>query len=213
MKIVAALKFTSKWLCIIFFMALIYLLFSIWFEGDRECITPQDIPNDSISVNLRDSALRPLRLLNEYYGKRDPELADICIEETIIPNEILILGTNSGEIFQGREGAKNLLQSDWKYWGLLELDVERTALNQVDSTLYFAICGQVKLDRFYFRIPIKTTGILVERNNQWFISKMQFVNNLNTNYLIFSWAAVIFLMASLLLFGLSSLLPMVIKNR
>ena len=69
--------------------------------------------------------------------------------------ELLILGTSPLEIFYGCEGAKRLLQGDWKYWGQLALDVERTALSRADSALYFVMQGQTRLDRWCFRIPIR----------------------------------------------------------
>lgn len=117
--------------------------------------------------------------------------------------ELLILGTSPLEIFYGCEGAKRLLQGDWKYWGQLALDVERTALSRADSALYFVMQGQIRLDRWCFRIPIRITGILEKRDSLWYISKLQFINNLNTNYVIIAWAPALALMASLLLFGLS----------
>ncbi len=63
--------------------------------------------------------------------------------------------TTPSEIFHGREGAKCLLQGDWKYWGQLALDVERTALSQAGNALYFVMRGQVSLDIWRFRVPIK----------------------------------------------------------
>ena len=147
-----------------------------------------------------------LKLLNEYYEKRDPENADACIDETMLADNLLILGTNPSEIFYGREGAKCLLQGDWKYWGKLVLDVERTSLSQASNDLYFVMRGQIRLDIWHFRIPIKITGVLEKRNKLWYISKMQFINDLNTNYVILSWVPALALVASLLLFVFSWLI-------
>ena len=141
--------------------------------------------------------------VNAYYEKRDPEQADACIDETMLPEELLILGTNPREIFHGREGAKCLLQGDWKYWGQLTLDVERTALSQAGNALYFVMRGQIKLDIWRFHLPIKITGVLEKRDNLWYISKLQFINDLNTNYVILAWVPAIALVASLVLFALS----------
>lgn len=86
--------------------------------------------------------------------------------------ELLILGTSPLEIFYGCEGAKRLLQGDWKYWGQLALDVERTALSRADSALYFVMQGQIRLDRWCFRIPIRNNYkiLLVEDDTE--ISEM-----------------------------------------
>lgn len=197
------MRYVTGGLCICWLLVLIYFLFRIWLEGRRERIAPRTIPGETLPAELRENALRPLRQLNAYYAKRDPELADVCIEETILSDEMLILGTNPGEIFHGRKWTKHLLQCDWKYWGRLALDVERTALSRVGNALYFVLPAQVRLDYWRFRIPIRITGILEERDSLWYISKLQFINNLNTAYVIASWIAALALAASLLLFGLS----------
>lgn len=199
-------KYLVAGLLILFALILMGFLFRIWWEGRRERMAPRDIPGESLPAELRENALRPLRQLNAYYEKRDPELADACIDETILPDEMLILGTNPGEIFYGRKWTKHLLQCDWKYWGHLLLDVERAAISRVGTALYFALPAQVKLDIWRFRIPVRITGILEERDGLWYISKLQFINNLNTAYVIGTWVAALALTASLLLFGLSWLL-------
>ena len=189
-------------ICILFFVILLYLLFRIWLEGHRERIKPRMIPGNTFPEELRENALRPLRQLNAYYAKRDPELADDCIDETILPDDMLILGTCPGEIFHGRKWTRHLLQCDWKYWGRLTLDVERCALSRAGTALYFILPAQVRLDHFVFSIPIRITGILEEREGLWYISKLQFINNLNTAYVIGAWIAALVMTASLLLLGL-----------
>lgn len=189
-------------ICILFFVILLYLLFRIWLEGHRERIKPRMIPGNTFPDELRENALRPLRQLNAYYAKRDPELADDCINETILPDDMLILGTCPGEIFHGRKWTRHLLQCDWKYWGRLTLNVEKCALSRAGTALYFVLPAQVRLDHFVFSIPIRITGILEEREGLWYISKLQFINNLNTAYVIGAWIAALVMTASLLLLGL-----------
>ena len=201
------MQYITGGLFVFFLLVLLYLLFHIWLEGKRERITPHEITGESLPDELRKAALRPLNLLNTYYEKRDPEQADACINETMLPDNMLILGTNPDEIFYGRTGAKWLLQGDWKHWGQLALDVEQTALNRAGSALYFILRGKIRLDYVRFRIPIRITGILEEQDNLWYISKLQFVNNLNSNYVIVAWIAALATVISLLLFGLSWLLP------
>ena len=196
-------KYLALGLVILFSLILLGFLFLIWWEGRRERIAPRDIPGEALPAELRESALRPLRQLNAYYEKRDPELADACIDETILPDEMLILGTCPGEIFHGRKWTKHLLQCDWKYWGQLTLDVERTALSRAGTALYFVLPAQVKLDIWRFRLPVRITGILEEREGLWYISKLQFINNLNTAYVIGSWIAALALLACLLVFFLA----------
>ena len=201
------MQYITGGLFLFFLLLLLFLLFHIWLEGKREQRTPHEITGESLPEELREAALRPLKLLNMYYGKRDPEQADACIDETILPDNMLILGTNPDEIFYGRQGAKWLLQGDWKHWGQLALDVEETTLYRAGSALYYILRGKIKLDYVHFRIPIRITGTLEECEGLWYISKMQFVNNLNSNYLVVAWIPALAASISLLLFGLSWLLP------
>ena len=197
------MKYITGGLFLFFLLVLLYLLFHIWLESRRERTAPHEINGAELPDELREAALRPLKLLNAYYEKRDPEQADACIDETILPDNMLILGTNPDEIFYGRQGAKWLLQGDWKHWGQLALDAEQTALCRAGSALYFILRGKIKLDYVHFRIPIRITGTLEERDGMWYISKLQFVNNINSNYIIVAWIPAMAAAVSLLLFGLS----------
>ena len=201
------MRYITGGLFLFFVLVLLAALFYIWLEGRRERLKPHEITGEELPEELREAALRPLKRLNMYYEKRDPEQADACIDETLLPDNMRILGTNPDEIFYGREGARWLLQGDWKHWGQLALDVEQTALCRAGSAMYFVVHGKIKLDYIRFRIPIRITGILEERDNLWYISKLQFVNNLNSNYLVVSWIPALAALISLLLFGLSWLLP------
>ena len=201
------MRYITGGLFLFFVLVLLAVLFYIWLEGRRERLKPHEITGEELSEELREAALRPLKRLNMYYEKRDPEQADACIDETLMPDNMRILGTNPDEIFYGREGAGCLLQGDWKHWGQLALDVQQTALCRAGSAMYFVVHGKIRLDYVRFRIPIRITGILEEQDSLWYISKMQFVNNLNSNYLVVSWIPALAASISLLLFGLSWLLP------
>ena len=201
------MRYITGGLFLFFVLVLLAALFYIWLEGRRERLKPHEITGEELQEELREAALRPLKRLNMYYEKRDPEQADACIDETLLPDNMRILGTNPDEIFYGREGAKWLLQGDWKHWGQLALDVEQTALCRAGSAMFFVVHGKIRLDYVHFRIPIRITGILEEQDSLWYISKMQFVNNLNSNYLVVSWIPALAALISLLLFGLSWLLP------
>ena len=199
------MQYITGGLFIFFLLVLLFILFYIWLEGRREQTTPHEITGVELPKALREAALRPLKLLNGYYQKRDPGQADACIDETMLPDNMRILGTNPDEIFYGRQGAKWLLQGDWKHWGQLALDADQTALLRAGSALYFVLRGKIKLDYVHFRIPIRITGILEEKDGLWYISKLQFVNNLNSNYLVVAWIPALAVLISLLLFGISLL--------
>ena len=144
------MQYITGGLFIFFSLVLFCLLFHIWLEGRQEQATPHEIAGEELPEALREAALRPLKLLNGYYEKRDPGQVDACIDETMLPDNMRILGTNPDEIFYGRQGAAWLLQGDWKHWGQLVLDVDQTALLRAGSALYFVLRGKIKLDTFIF---------------------------------------------------------------
>ena len=200
------MQYVTGGLFLFFLLLLLLILFFIWLTGKREQRTPHEIAGEELPEDLREAALRPLKLLNGYYAKRAPEQADACIDETMLPDNMRILGTNPDEIFYGRQGAKWLLQGDWKHWGQLALDADQTALLRAGNALYFVLRGKIKLDYVHFRIPIRITGILEEKDGLWYISKLQFVNNLNSNYMVVAWIPAMAAFICLLLYGLSRLL-------
>ena len=200
------MQYVTGGLFLFFLLLLLFILFFIWLTGKREQRTPHEIAGEDLPEELREAALRPLKLLDGYYAKRDPEQADACIDETMLPDNMRILGTNPDEIFYGRQGAQWLLQGDWKHWGQLALDTDQTALCRAGSALYYVLRGKIKLDYVHFRIPIRITGILEEKDGLWYISKMQFVNNVNSNYLVVAWIPAMAAFICLVLYGLSRLL-------
>lgn len=194
------MRYAAGGLALLFLLALLWLLLRIYLESRRERENPVEIPGEDLPPELREAALLPLCRLARYYLKRDPEQAGACIEETMLPEDMLILGTNPLEVFHGREGARNLLQGDWRSWGLASLDADNAVLGRAGDTIHFVMRGQIRLDFFHIRIPIKVTGLLVESGGARRIGKLQFVNDLNTNYLILAWIPAIALTASLVLF-------------
>lgn len=200
------MRYAAGGLVLLFLFALDWLLLRIYLESRREREKPTEIPGEELPPALREAALRPLRRLGEYYLKRDPEQADACIEETMLPDDLLILGTNPKEIFWGREGARNLLQGDWKTWGLASFDADGTVFGRAGDAIHFVMRGKIRLDFFHICIPFKITGVLIETEGVWRIGKLQFVNDLNTNYVIIAWIPAIALTASLVLFLLFRIL-------
>ena len=148
------------------YLGLEALLFRLWLESKRERTAPSEIIGEELPKELWGAAMRPLKELAAYYEKRDIEKMDKCIDDTMLPDEILILGTNPREIFIGRERAKNLLWGDWKFWGQADIDADKTVFNRVGDAIYFVVRGQVKLDIWRFIIPIKITGGLREKDKK-----------------------------------------------
>ena len=190
-------------LALIFLCGDLFLLLKSYLESRRERKTPMEISGADLTLLRRQEILQPLIRLTEYYRKGDTDLVDACVEETIQTEDILILGTNPREVFRGRDGAAGLLYGDWKYWGQGRWNPEDTALYPAGAGFYFVMRGSVKLNLWHFTIPVRVTGLLDQSSGDWRISKLQFVNDVNSNYVIVSWGISLALLLSLILFGLA----------
>lgn len=81
------------------------------------------------SIEIRE-VQEVLKTLQEAYDKRDASLVDSYGEELLDNNELTsIIGTDAGEVFHGFNEAKELLESDWKYWGDFNLNKENAFIS------------------------------------------------------------------------------------
>lgn len=174
---------------ILFVIVLIVLNLKVYIQGKSESKIPFGYIIDSVNEDDKKEILEPLYRLKEGYSQRDIQRIDQYIDETMETEDILILGTNPREVFKSRKDAVNLLYGDWKYWGNVSLDVDNTVLHRIGDAAFFALKGDTKLDIWRIRIPLKMTGVLVKKESGWFINKMQFVVDFNTNYIIFGLLA------------------------
>ena len=197
------MRFITGGLTVIFLILLLYLILRGYLDSRRELRSPGEVKGETLPDDLREAALRPLRALGTYYDKRDAELADACIDDTMLPDELVILGTNPREIFHGRDGARQLLTSDWKYWGQVTYFTDDTSLFREGDSIYFVLRGKINLNILHFLIPLKMTDVLKEKDGIWRISKIQFANELESSYLIIAWIPSAALVISLLLFAVS----------
>lgn len=197
------LKFIFGGLFFFLLFILLILIYRIWKESKNERISPVKITGEELPTEIAEEAMQPLKKLAQYYEKRDVELIDKCIDDTMLPDELLILGTNPKEIFCGREKARDLLWGDWKYWGKVDIKSDEAVFNRIGDAIHCVVRGNVKLDIWHFTIPIKITGVLRKIDDKWLISKLQFINDFNTNYIIFAWGTSIALIVSMLLWSVT----------
>ena len=186
--------FTSLLGCCLLVLMLIQL-----HANKEELARVKDYNKGTISNQEKARVLQTLHILEDGYTKRDLTAVDGCVASTFSNKDVLILGTNPTEILTGKEGAKNLLLGDWTYWGKVKFHLDRTHFDQLDSTVvYVATTGEVKIDMWRLKLPLRITGVLVNENSHWLISKLQFQYDTNTNLIIFSWLATIGFIISLI---------------
>jgi len=148
----------------------------------------------------REEILNTLVILQEGYDRRDISKIEYYIENTINSQSVFILGTNPNEIFMGKEGVKRLFYGDWKYWGNVKLNLEEAHITQMNNTAYIAIRGEIKIDIWKIKLPLRLTGVMSNESSKWLINNLQFQYDFNTNYIIFAMLASLGLLVSLLMF-------------
>jgi len=185
------------------FLMLLWLLFRIWLEGKHQDTEPPigNTPPEEIPKALREAALHPLERLTFHYTMRDEEKVYACISETMLPETILIQGLQPQKLYYGWEGARAHLQDCWAYWGQVFLNPLCAELYKTGDMLYFILCGSVKLDMCRLDLPVKATGILEEKDGQWYISKLQWMYDLNYDLVILIWLPVLAMIFLLLIYG------------
>lgn len=153
----------------------------------------------------REAVRQTLRSLQGYYEKRDLTQIDRCIDETMELRDILILGTSPREVFKSRQEVRNLLYGDWKFWGKVSLDTDQAAIDIIGDAAYVLVKGEVKLNIWRLRVPLKLTGLLLREDEEWRINKLRFAADYNANNVIMGLLSSAALAVSLLLFVISLL--------
>ncbi|MBU3144184.1 hypothetical protein [Clostridium sp. CF012] len=110
-------------------------------DGNELMLTNENIDDKFkvIPIDKKDSVeiaevQEILKTLQEAYDKRDTNLVDNYGEELLDNSELIsIIGTDQGEVFHGFNEAKELLKSDWKYWGDFNLNRENAYISVLDN--------------------------------------------------------------------------------
>lgn len=79
-----------------------------------------------------------LKKFQEGYTNRNSETLDSYMEELFIHDDsILTIGTSRSEWCFGIDELKELIDSDWKYWGNVKVNYENSIINSKDNTAWF----------------------------------------------------------------------------
>lgn len=104
--------------------------------------------------NLQIQIKEVLKKFQDGYTKRDVKVIDEYMEELFLKDEdVLIVGTGDDEWFLGFEEAKELVESDWKYWGDASIDIDGAAISSYGDVAWVTTEGMLKkvakADEFY----------------------------------------------------------------
>lgn len=85
-----------------------------------------------------------LKKFQEGYTKRDLDYMDKFTEIFTMDDNMITIGTDADEFFTGPEGLKDILESDWQYWGDFKLNIDGAIIVQNEDTAYFTTKAMIK---------------------------------------------------------------------
>lgn len=86
---------------------------------------------------VKSEVLELLKRFQEGYTKRDVSLIDSYMDEIFSKDEdVLIIGTGDIEWCLGFEGAREIIESDWKYWGNVSLNMNNAQISYEKNTAW-----------------------------------------------------------------------------
>lgn len=93
------------------------------------------------------------------YIARDISQLDSFVSEMFSKEQdVVVIGTDDFEIFDGNDGARKLVEWDWKYWGDFRLDLKNAkivASNESASVFAEGTVTQVVNERDYYELAEK----------------------------------------------------------
>jgi len=86
-----------------------------------------------------------LQVLQDGYIKRDVNYVDEYMEKVFLLNEdLLVIGTDAGELCLGVDAARGIVESDWKYWGDFKFNIDNALISVNGDVAYFTTKAYLK---------------------------------------------------------------------
>jgi hypothetical protein len=123
---------------------------------------------------VRTAVLVSLRAFQSGYVKRDPAVLPAFMEQLFPKDQdILVLGTDSGEWIEGYQRVGDFIANDWRYWGDVRLDVENAMISADNDVAWLTTLGTVSSGSSPPRV-IRFTAVLTLSNGRWLFRHVQF---------------------------------------
>jgi hypothetical protein len=135
---------------------------------EQSSLEPGDAP-----PQVRFGVKLALKGLQDGYTKRDVNNLDSFMAGLFSKDEdVLILGTDSGEWVHGYTSATGFIKGDWQSWGDLRIAVDDAEVWSSGDVAWIATVGDVRwksADR-----PMRLTAVLVRRGDHWLFRELHF---------------------------------------
>ena len=114
-----------------------------------------------------------LQKFQDGYTKRDTTQLESFMQELFVQSDnVLILGTEPGELFVGYEAATDLIRNDWEYLGNVSLEVDDAIVSASGDVAWATAIGRVGNEEF--NLPLRFSAILVRDDSGWRIHQLQY---------------------------------------
>lgn len=101
---------------------------------------------DYFELKIREA----LEEFKQGYKARDTKVVDQFIDKLFDKNDkTAVLGTSFGEWMMGLAGAKEIVESDWQYWGDVDINTEDVDITTFDGTAFVNVKGTVRYEFEY----------------------------------------------------------------
>jgi len=95
--------------------------------------------------NVKSEIIEFLKTFQEGYTKRDISVIDSFMEKLFDKEQdIVAVGTSNGEWILNFDEAKDLVQSDWQWWGDFSINIDDVIISYSDDIVWITTSGTVK---------------------------------------------------------------------
>ncbi len=100
--------------------------------------------NGNACENLRNEVLEILERFQEGYTKRDISVVDSYMGELFNKDDVIIIGTSIGEWCLDYDDSKELVQSDWEYWGDVSINADSAIVSDCGDCVWVTVEADIK---------------------------------------------------------------------
>jgi hypothetical protein len=201
---------------IVLLLVILFLVTRIFRRADEQKIlspATAAFSKGNAPDSTRKEIIDQLNKFQEGYSQRDTSQFGAFMQSLYSRENILILGTNPGEVFSGYDRAARLVQSDWESWGDCKFNVDSANISSAGDVAWFSTKGYVKFDLTKFLVlPLRLTGIMVKENQVWKFRQQQFQFDIDFSFTLLATVILaVWILVSLVTLAIVSV--RVIKNR
>ncbi len=98
---------------------------------------------------MRTEIIKSFKAFEAGYDKRDANEIESFMELFCDDDEVQMLGISASEPgaiewFTGKDEIKEIILSDWKYWGDVHFDIENIRISEKNDVAWFTLCATLE---------------------------------------------------------------------